>query len=153
MKLRTRWWLSKTVTVPTWRGGTLTMPEPAWCAGNHDEHPQHTADFRHEGIDVPLVVHASGRTFETLPVAVVQEPFSERDPLPYASIHLGEDYARFTRVELLEFADGLERHAAYLRQFADEVEELREAVARVYRPAGMPAELPWPAADGDGDDR
>jgi hypothetical protein len=144
MKLRFPWRVSRTVTVPTWRNGTLTMPEPAWCAGGHDEHPQHPADFRHEGVEVPLVVHAGGREFETLPVAVVQEPFAEGDILPHVSIHLGEDYARFTHGELLEFADGLERHAAYLREFADEVEELRQVLAAETRPAGMPVDLPWP---------
>lgn len=128
MKLRLFWRRPKTVTLPLWRGGRLTMPEPAWCAGEHDPHPQHPADFRHDGVDIPLIVHVGGRVFETLPVAIVQEPFSSGDVLPHVSIHLGEDYARFNRAELLEFADGLVRHAAYIREFAGEVEELREAL-------------------------
>lgn len=151
MKFRFPWRMSKTVTVPTWRDGRLTMPEPAWCAGEHAQHPQHPADFRHEGVDVPLIVHAGGRTFETLPVAVVQEPFADGDPLPHVSINLGDDYARFTRAELLAFADGLDRHADYLRSFADEVEELRTAVAKTYRPAGLPADWPCPAPPVDED--
>lgn len=153
MRFRFPWRVSKTVRVPVWRGGTLIMPEPAWCVGTcHTQIAEHPSDFRHEGVEIPLVVHVAGRSFETLPVTLVQEPFADRDTLPHVSIHLGEDFARFTRDELVEFADGLVRHAEYLRGFADEVEELRQALTEARRPAGMPASLPWPPVDEDGDD-
>lgn len=119
----------KTVTVPVWRSGQLTMPEPAWCAGHTDAAPEHPVDFRHIGVEVPLYVHADGRTFEILAATVVHDPFSSIDVLPRVSVDLGADgYRQFTRDELVEFAAGLEQHAAYLREFADEVEELRRAV-------------------------
>lgn len=134
----------KTVTVPVWRDGELTMPEPAWCSGEHDQHAHHPADFRHLGVEVPMYVNAGGRLFEILATTVVQEPFADGDILPAVSVDLGTDYARFTRGELVEFADRLVQHADYLRGFADEVEELRQAVAAETRPAGMPADWPWP---------
>ncbi|WP_042389731.1 DUF6907 domain-containing protein [Streptacidiphilus melanogenes] len=134
----------KTVTVPVWRGGTLTMPEPAWCSQQHDQHPQHPSDFRHLGVEVPMHVNAGGRLFEILAATVVQEPFADGDILPAVSLDLGTEYGRFTRQELLEFADGLEEHAHYLRLLADEVEERRQAAAAETRPAGMPADWPWP---------
>jgi hypothetical protein len=120
----------KAVTVPVWRGGRLTMPEPAWCTGHADAVPEHPVDFRHTGVEVPLYVHAAGgRTFEILAATVVHDPFSSADVLPRVSVDLGADgYREFTRAELLELADGLVQHAAYLREFADEVEELRRAL-------------------------
>jgi hypothetical protein len=119
----------KTVSLPLWHGATMTLPEPAWCAGHEDAVPEHPVDARHIGTEVPCFVDADGQTFEVLAAAVVHEPFSERDSLPAVSVDLGADgYRRFSRAELLEFADRLERHARFLRELGDDVEELREAM-------------------------
>jgi hypothetical protein len=64
-------------------------------------------------------------------------------------VDLGHDYVRFTSTELLGLADGLERHAQALRDFAEDVARLRTAVAAATRPAGMPASLPWPPVDDE----
>jgi hypothetical protein len=98
-----------------------------------------------------MYVRCGGQLFEILAATVVQEPFAEGDILPAVSVDLGTEYARFSRDELVAFADGLVQHAEYLRQFAGEVEELRTAVAAATRPAGMPADWPWPP-DRDGGD-
>lgn len=135
MKLRLRWRRPKTVTVEVWRGGQLTMPEPAWCTGHDDALPEHPVDFRHEGVEVPMIVTVGGRAVEILSVSLVHDPFASDDILPQATVDLGADgYRRFTRAELYEFADGLELHAHYLREFAGEVEELRAALDREDEP-------------------
>lgn len=138
----------KTVTVPLWRGGQLILPEPAWCSGAHDPYPLHPCDVRHEGVEVPLHVTAGGKAFEILAYSVVQDPYSSVDFLPQASVDLGDDYGTFSRNELYELADGLERHAQALREFADDVERTRQAVAAATRPAGMPDGWPWPPERG-----
>lgn len=145
------WKRPKTVTVPLWRGGQLTIPEPAWCAGEHDPHPLHPCDVCHEGIEIPLNVHAEGRTYEVLAFTVVQSPYSSVDFLPVASVDLGGEYASFTQQELYELADGLVEHAGRLREFADDVERTRQAVAKATRPAGIPADWPWPPEKSGGD--
>jgi hypothetical protein len=143
--LKLRFWRRpKTVSLPLWRGGTLILPEPAWCAGHEDAVPEHPADVRHEGIEIPLHVHAGGKVFEVLAYSVIQDPYSSTDFLPKASIDLGGDYASFTHAELYALADGLVEHARQLREFADDVENTRQAVAAATRPAGMPADWPWP---------
>ncbi|WP_370082235.1 hypothetical protein [Streptacidiphilus sp. MAP12-16] len=53
--------------------------------------------------------------------------------------------------QLRALADGLERHAAFLRSFAVEVEELRAAAAEARRPTGYPAHLPYPMPLDGGD--
>ncbi|WP_042427472.1 DUF6907 domain-containing protein [Streptacidiphilus anmyonensis] len=140
----------KTVTVPLWRGGRMTIPEPAWCNQQHEPYPLHPVDVRHVGIEIPLPVHAGGKAFEILAFSVVQDPYSSVDFLPRANVDLGDDYGTFTHAELYELADGLVEHAGRLREFADDVERTRQAVADATRPAGMPADWPWPP-DRDAD--
>lgn len=151
MKLRFPWRRPKTVTLPLWRNGEITIPEPAWCSGAHDPHPLHPVDVRHEGIEVPLYVNAGGKTFEILAFSVVQDPYTSVDFLPRANVDLGGEYATFTRAELYELADGLVGHAQALRDFADDVERTRQAVADATAPQGMPAGWPWPAERDGGD--
>jgi hypothetical protein len=142
-----------TTTLRTWHGGVLTMPCPSWCAGHPGaEYPEHPADLTHTSVDVGLTVVTAERTFEVLAVGIAQAPLStRRSGLPYLTADLGS--AGFTRVtpdEVLALADGLERHAVFLRQFAADFEPLRSAAAEAMRPAGIPKHLP-PLAPLDGE--
>jgi len=142
-----------TVTVATWRGGVLTMPCPAWCAGYPGaEHPEHPGDFAHESADIGLTVVTAKGTFEVLAVGIAQAPLNMRGtPLPYMTVDLAaEGYVRFTPDEMRALADGLEQHAVFLRRFAADFEPIRAEAFEAMRPPGFPAHVP-PLAPLDGD--
>ena len=143
---------SRTVTVALWRGGTMTLPCPDWCIGHEaaliEQHPN---DVAHEGPDTGLDVQTENGVHRILEAGLVQLPYSSRDPLPYATLGV-RGYERVTPDQLRAAADGLEQHAVFLRTFATEVEQVRAAVELEYRPANLPAHLPWPARFDGGDE-
>lgn len=138
------------VTVPLIHGGRLTIPCPEWCSG-HDPHAEYPEDVRHETDDVDLLVAAGGREYDVLAYGLVQAPYSQRSPLPYATLLLGEHgFIAMSPDEIRALADGLEQHATALRGFAAEVERIVAQASQEMRPQGMPADLPWPPEqDGD----
>jgi hypothetical protein len=142
-----------TVTVATWRGGVLTMPCPPWCAGHPGaEVAEHPADFAHESVDIGLTVVTGKGTFEVLAIGIAQAPLSMLGtPLPYMTVDVGTSgYVRMTPDEVRALADGLEQHAAFLRQFAADFEPIRAEAFEAMRPEGIPGHLP-PLAPLDGD--
>lgn len=137
--------IPRTATVAIWRGGSLTLPCPDWCVGHTDALvPQHPADISHEGPETGLDVETGNGVHRVLETGLVHAPFSSRDPLPYGTVDLG-GHQRMSADQLRALADGLEQHAVFLREFATEVEQVRAAVELEYRPANLPAHLPWPA--------
>ncbi|AIV35920.1 DUF6907 domain-containing protein [Streptomyces sp. CCM_MD2014] len=66
----------RTVTVRTLDHGDVTVPEPSWCLGRHDQ-DVYRSDIWHEGEEVPLLVTTPchGRV-PLLRATVVQKPFA-----------------------------------------------------------------------------
>lgn len=108
------------VTVETIDHGTITLPEPDWCAG-HDDGPEYRVDVTHRSADqlLDLPVHHD-RVAELLNLGFESRPFTEQWPGtgPFVSVGFdGEHYP--TDVAGLEaMASELERHAAVLRDYA-----------------------------------
>ncbi|GAA4676683.1 hypothetical protein GCM10023347_33740 [Streptomyces chumphonensis] len=113
----------RTVTVHTRDHGPVTIPEPAWCLGDHA--PQdggHRADIAHDGEETAAMFH--GRTL--LGARLTAYPFSDlgADPLPLASVELDE-FVRLTPEELDGLAAVLVAHATRLRHLARTLAVLR----------------------------
>ncbi|MBT2675795.1 hypothetical protein J7E95_34390 [Streptomyces sp. ISL-14] len=107
----------RTVTVHTTDHGPVTVPEPAWCLG---QHPQdgHRADILHRGPGHTLTFRGRHIT----DAALVQAPFSElpadltgREPGVSVDI-LGKT---LNPVGLYELAAVLDSYADRLRDLAD----------------------------------
>ncbi|MFD9267241.1 DUF6907 domain-containing protein [Streptomyces goshikiensis] len=105
--------------MPTIDAGSVTLPEPPWCAGHADEHPGYRVDIHHS-VPVPVPdglidLHAElvGFPFGTVPVP--------------ASIYIEiiEPGATLDPSGLREFAAALVTHAALIRGLADRLTTLR----------------------------
>jgi hypothetical protein len=140
------------VTVALLGGGTMTVPCPPWCDGHPDALVEHDpADVAHDGPETALSVETGFGTVEILAAGISQAPYRHTgDRLPYCTVDMG-GYEPMTPDQLRALADGLEQHAAFLRGFAVEVEQVRAAAAQARRPAGYPAHLPYPQPLDGGD--
>lgn len=124
----------KTVTVPIWGGGQLTMPEPDWCAGHPTDSETHAVDFEHYGPVIEFAIETPRRPVPILCAALGMRPFdaagARGEVLPHVAIEVAGDISfRFDPAELREFADQMDVQMAAcvdeLRQLADKLAALR----------------------------
>jgi hypothetical protein len=147
------------VTVQTSDHGPVTVPEPAWCVGEHVP-GGFRVDIGHHSADA--VMEFRGHT--VLGVLLASYPFADRMPRgPLAVVEL-DDFQSFTDpADLEELADALTAHAATVRAVAGQLAELLRAeagatVAPVDSPRANEADVdralygPW-GDDQDGGDR
>ncbi|MGY4994059.1 DUF6907 domain-containing protein [Streptomyces sp. 900105245] len=109
-----------TVTVHTLDHGSLILPEPGWCAGEHPFDGQRD-EFTHYGAEQPL--HFRGQLLWTAMLA--QAPFSS-SPLVGAYIEQTGWAATLDPAGLRALADVEQVHADSLRRLAAQLAALRE---------------------------
>ncbi|WP_165984219.1 DUF6907 domain-containing protein [Streptomyces sp. YIM 98790] len=101
----------RTVTVHTIDFGPVTVPEPAWCLGEHVDGTVR-GDIEHAGAET--VMEFRGR--HILGFELLAYPFAERMPRgPLMSVELDEAMSFYDPAALLELADALTVHARRLR--------------------------------------
>lgn len=111
----------RTVTLPTLDRGSVTLAEPAWCAGHADHRPGHRVDLIHCGPQLAATFH--GQEFAT--ACLVQAPFANRtSTAPAVSVSLLEQ--ALDPVSLYVLAAALDSHADQLRELADQLAVLLE---------------------------
>lgn len=108
----------RTVTLPTIDHGDVTLPEPSWCAGHPNPHPQYHTDLTHYGPEHRL-------TFNGEPLFVLmltQSPLSERASRDLAAYVEQSSYTGdFDPAGLYDLAAALDHAADQLRAFADQL--------------------------------
>lgn len=112
-----------TANVRIWGGTSITIPEPAWCTGQHGlnhKHGDHPEDLAHTSAETAVTVtRPSGETETLLSAWIASNPFSSDQPEPRATIALPSG-----DIEDLDEA-GLDRLAAELHSAARFIEQLR----------------------------
>ncbi|MFD5472946.1 DUF6907 domain-containing protein [Streptomyces sp. NPDC127105] len=109
----------RAITLATTDAGDVTLPEPAWCVGHHDDYqPGFRVDIFHRGPDhgVTFRGHTIGDA------ALVLYPFAA-SPGPGVTVSLLGN--TLDAVGLYDLAAALDRHADQLRALADELSALR----------------------------
>ncbi|MFG2311183.1 DUF6907 domain-containing protein [Streptomyces sp. NPDC048566] len=115
----------RTITLPTVDHGTVVLPEPTWCAGHTDHHPDtNRADILHTGPDTPLTFH--GRTLST--ACLTQAPHASRDRDVRISVSMYG--AELDPTGVYELAAALDAYADRLRDLADQLAALLAGGAR-----------------------
>ncbi|MDT0307353.1 hypothetical protein RM780_10305 [Streptomyces sp. DSM 44917] len=131
------------VTVPTWGGGMLVMPEPEWCAGHHTDHSHHPGDFQHSGPDIELTLDLPRGERVLLRLGLGLRPLDEggaHDPaLPYMAVEVDDDWHNCDPDALLALADQMTGHIEEIRKLASELAKLRDKTKREAAPAGTDA--------------
>ncbi|MCT9009994.1 DUF6907 domain-containing protein [Streptomyces rhizosphaerihabitans] len=116
----------RTVTLATADRGTVTIPEPAWCAG-HSPHDPETeyVDIIHSGPETSLTF----RSVVLLAAGLVQSPHASPSAphlggrTPGVSVHpVGRTLGP---VDLYELAAVLDTYADALRDLGDQLDALR----------------------------
>jgi len=117
---------ARTVTVQTSSHGPVTLPEPSWCAGVHQEGGARS-DVSHYGQPTTVVLN-DGRVL--CDVQLAQWPFSLRDTAPYVALQLGDAEGEFDDADLQDLQQKLLTFAAVT------IPELRAHLAAAIEEAG-----------------
>ncbi|MGW7715188.1 DUF6907 domain-containing protein [Streptomyces chartreusis] len=115
---------ARTVTVHTLDHGAVTIPEPAWCLGEHTD-GNHRQDIWHAGEEVQLLVPTPCHGPVPLMTAqVVQKPFAT-DADPHLAVLIdGEDH-ELTSVQVRDLADEvIALGMSQLHRLADRIEAI-----------------------------
>ena len=121
------------VTVPLWRGLTITVECPAWCVLDHGQDPaQHPSDIYHWGKTEAVTGRPSdGSQVPGMYAHLMQTPFDPRHNRPVMAVALGgqdtQDYALPALDQLL--AD-LEDFVPRLRALRDQLAGLEHGGGR-----------------------
>ncbi|MCX4699546.1 hypothetical protein [Streptomyces sp. NBC_01373] len=108
----------RTVTLPTDDHGDVTLPEPAWCAGHPDPHPEYRTDLTHYGPEHRLTFN--GQQLYTLMLS--QSPLAERTSREVCAYVEQSGYAgSLDPVGLYDLAAALDGAADQMRAFADQL--------------------------------
>lgn len=115
----------RTASVRLANGQTVTLPEPAWCTGRHED-GLHAEDLFHEAAEVAFTVVVPNGRFELLGAALTAYPFG-RGParVPHVTVDLGDGFGSFDPQGLRRLATGLAGHALRLRGLAAELDRIR----------------------------
>nr|WTB31092.1 hypothetical protein OG781_17825 [Streptomyces sp. NBC_00830] len=117
----------RTVTVQTADHGDVTLPEPSWCTGVHQE-GGHRSDISHHGR--PTTVTLDDGTL-LLQAQLAQFPYSVRDTAPYVALELGDAEGEYDQAALQDLARKLLTFAAVI------VPELRVRLAAAVEEARL----------------
>lgn len=112
----------RTVTIRTHDRGSVTIPEPSWCAG---EHPDGGArvDITHVGAEHPLTLPTRSGPAVVLVASLESRPFVTDSFLkgPFMSVYIDGDHHETGLAGLEAMADALTAHADQLRDRAREL--------------------------------
>lgn len=115
----------RTVTVPTFDAGEVTLDEPSWCIG-HETDPQYRADISHTGPDEPLTLPTRTGPAIHLTTALEARPYA-CDPFlrtVFVGVEIGGDWYPTGLPGLEAMATQLEAHAEVLRERARQLAAL-----------------------------
>lgn len=104
-------------------GSTVTVREPAWCTGEHQQ-GEALADLFHDGPETALTVRTDCGPVEVLHAALTQSPHAP-DHATKAAVLLGGAWHRFDEQGLYALADQLAARAVELRSLARQLAELQ----------------------------
>lgn len=109
----------RTAAVRLIDGTTVTVREPEWCAGQH-ENGRPLADLFHDGPECALRVQTQDGPIDLLHAALTVSPYSASGDERYlaVTVDLGDGPHRFDGDGLFGLADALARHAVALRTLA-----------------------------------
>lgn len=108
----------QTVTINTADHGPVTLPEPAWCTGAHEDDGART-DIGHHGPDIPVTVGTRRGPRELLTMGLTQWPYDLADNDVHAAVQLLDgDHYRYDVPGLEALAEDLVRAAGRLRLMA-----------------------------------
>lgn len=118
--------MKRTTQVRLIDGTTITVPEPAWCLGQHDQ-DGHLVDLIHDGPETALTVDTRHGPEQVLQAALTQYPYSTDpdDRQTLVTVLLSSGWQRFDPDGLHILADSLGRRAMELRILARQLAELR----------------------------
>lgn len=106
----------RTVTLATEDFGPVVLPEPAWCAGHPDPHPQYRTDLTHYGTEHRLTFN--GR--ELFRLMLSQTPYAERESRDTCAYVEETGYTgSLDPAGLYDLAAALDHAADHMRDFAD----------------------------------
>ncbi|MEU2625879.1 hypothetical protein [Kitasatospora sp. NPDC007106] len=109
----------RTAAVRLIDGTTVTVREPAWCLGRHDQ-GERLADLAHGGSTTSAEVATDLGNVSILDACLTQYPYSENvdDRGVRVAVLLGSAWYQFDENGLFNLADALARHAVELRMLA-----------------------------------
>lgn len=109
----------RTVSVHTRDRGTVTVPEPAWCVGDHEDGLS-LADLVHDGPTVEATVTTPLGDLTILDACLTRYPYSANrdDRGVKVAVFLGNEWFRFAPDGLRMLAAELAVHAVRLRDLA-----------------------------------
>lgn len=107
-------------------GSTVTVREPAWCTGEHQQ-GEALVDLFHDGPETALTVATVLGPVEILHAALCQAPYTTDpdDRGTKVAVLLGGACYRFDDSELYALADALADRAVQLRALARRLTEVR----------------------------
>lgn len=100
-------------------GTTVTVREPKWCTGQHEDGLQ-LVDLMHDGKEIALTVATGHGRVEVLNASLTQHPYTTapEDRAPRVTVLLGGEWASFDPDGLRLLAAGLVVYAGQLRDMA-----------------------------------
>ncbi|MBE8471056.1 DUF6907 domain-containing protein [Streptomyces justiciae] len=110
----------RTVTLTTIDHGTVTLPEPDWCAGHPDTRASYKVDISHDGPEHTIA--PGGR--EMFKALLTQAPYSSQDRAIGLYIEVANLTGTCTPDEVEELADDLIAAAVRLRELGLELAEI-----------------------------
>ncbi|MBH0242886.1 hypothetical protein I3W98_08815 [Streptomyces cavourensis] len=115
----------RVITVPTADHGDVQVTEPDWCSADHSGEA-YREDIEHSGAETHLIIHTPCHgPVRTLPVGFLWRPFSPTNNQIMATIHVADEWHEFDPAALIRAADALIEHAATLRVYARQLNELQ----------------------------
>ncbi|MFJ2579992.1 DUF6907 domain-containing protein [Kitasatospora aureofaciens] len=118
--------MSRTATVRLADGTTVSVSEPDWCTGQHEDDLD-LVDLSHDGADTVFLVDTERGPAQLFHAVVTQAPYSTHveEHRTNVAVHLDNDYYRFRDVAALyTLADQIAEHAVQLRQLARHLDEI-----------------------------
>ncbi|MDJ1131783.1 DUF6907 domain-containing protein [Streptomyces iconiensis] len=114
------------VTVHTRDHGPVTMPEPGWCLGHHED-DGYREDIAHEGPETRIEVPTSRGPELLLLTMLEQRPFTNRAPGTgvFRNVSIGDnDWFPSSPADLHTLAAHLSSAARAMHVFAEELEQM-----------------------------
>ncbi|MCX5211461.1 hypothetical protein OG689_19570 [Kitasatospora sp. NBC_00240] len=122
-------WQEPVVTVHTCDHGPVTLPEPAWCTGRHED-GLHLVDLSHDGPETLLTVGTERGDVELMRLFLTRSPHSGRpeDRRTSLVVEIGSECHRFREESALRMlAAELVVRAGRVRDLAAELTAVQDA--------------------------
>lgn len=109
----------RTITLATLDHGPVTLPEPAWCRGHADHHPDtYRTDLSHYGPEHRLTFNGD----ELFRLMLAETPYAEHAGREVCAYVEQRGYTgSLTPAGLYDLAAALDHAADHMREFADQL--------------------------------